>query len=76
MELLLEGYPVIVYTDKMGRWQNDLVEIKDLAGDLSPNHYRYIINYLYSEGFILDRRVKTHIVDKDNNIIKKYTGLE
>ena len=76
MELLLEGYPVIVHTDKMGKWQNDLVEIVNAAEDLSPSHYKYIINYLYSEGFILDRRVKTHILDRNNNITKIHTGLE
>jgi hypothetical protein len=76
MELLLEGYPVIVHTDKMGRWKYDLIEIKDVDHKITLNLVSYILNYLYQEGFVLDRRITTHIIDKENNIIRKYTGLE
>ena len=76
MELLLEGYPVTVHIDKMGRWKHDLIEVQDINDDITSMQLSFILNYLYSEGFILDRRINAHIIDKNNNIIKKYTGLE
>ena len=51
-----------LHYDKMGNWKNDKIYIYDCTEELSDIEAEAMVDYLYSEGFILDRRIKMTIV--------------
>ena len=65
--LLVDGYPIRIRYDKRGRWQYDQVELYEALDDIDDNRAASLINYIYEEGYIVDRRINTNIVDKEGN---------
>lgn len=57
-DLIINKIPVIL--NSFEDWQDDNIYI--LKPDASKNEVLDIINYLYNEGFILDRRIDYKIV--------------
>jgi len=43
-------------------WKDDKVYIYDSLGDVSEKEVSLIIDYLYNEGFILDRRTAYNVI--------------
>ena len=60
IDLVVNKIPVVINTDESGVWIEDSLLI--LKPDASEEEIRDIINYLYEEGFILDRRIQYKIV--------------
>ena len=60
IDLVVNKIPVVINTDESGVWIEDSLLI--LKPDASEEEIRDIINYLYEEGFILDRRIEYKIV--------------
>ena len=70
---MVSGYPVVIHYDKMGQWQKDLIEIYDPLGYIENQKITSIVNYLYDENFIVDRRIAVHILDKEG-VARKFEG--
>ena len=63
--LLVDGIAIVVHCDKTGNWKNDQVEIYDPMDELAKPRVISLINYIYEEGYIVDRRVRINIVDRE-----------
>tara|TARA_Y100000310_G_C20043365_1_gene517196 strand:+ start:21 stop:239 length:219 start_codon:yes stop_codon:yes gene_type:complete len=70
LKLLIHGSIVEVLYDMNnvslmppGHWQSEKVKIHDLSK--TEKDIRAIVQYLYSEGFIQDRRVAVELVEKE-----------
>ena len=74
-DITVSGRPVVIHYDEMGRWQKDLIEIYDPLGSMANSEIATVINYLYAESFILDRRIPVHVVDKEG-FARKFEGLK
>jgi len=59
IDLVINNIPVVLNIDE-DNWKNSNVDI--LKPDATSWEALDIINYLYEEGFILDRRIKYKIV--------------
>jgi len=64
-KLIINNNPVEIHYDKTGNWQKDKVYIYDCTEELPEEESDLIINYLYEEGFLMDRRVETTVVRGD-----------
>ncbi|MAH48555.1 hypothetical protein CMI37_22200 [Candidatus Pacearchaeota archaeon] len=65
MVILINSLFVEVYDKPSGvpkDWQSKAVRIYDPQGSVTEGAERAVIQYLYSEGFIEDRRVKCDII--------------
>ena len=65
--LLVDGYPIVVRYGEKGCWKHDLVEIYDALDDLNNPHIASLVNYIYEEGYIVDRRIQINIIDEEGN---------
>ncbi|MAF42975.1 MAG: hypothetical protein CMI54_02225 [Parcubacteria group bacterium] len=54
-DLVINRISIVLNTDEDGDWMKDKLII--LKKDIKEKEITYIINYLYVEGFILDRRI-------------------
>ncbi len=63
MNLIINSYPVSLKPDlDNGFWAQEKIVIHDTKGSLNEAETRTIIQYLYDEGFILDRRTPHEVV--------------
>lgn len=58
-DLVINNISVLLNTDESGDWMEDSLII--LKKDSTEEEAMNIINYLYEEGFIWDRRIKYEI---------------
>ena len=58
-DLVINNISVLLNTDESGAWMEDSLII--LNKDSTEEEIANIINYLYEEGFIWDRRIKYEI---------------
>tara|TARA_Y100000593_G_C4296618_1_gene331008 strand:- start:870 stop:1061 length:192 start_codon:yes stop_codon:yes gene_type:complete len=58
-DLVINNVSVLLNTDESGAWMKDSLII--LKKDSTEEEVLNIINYLYEEGFIWDRRIKYEI---------------
>jgi hypothetical protein len=61
-KLVLKGILVEIHYDKTGRWTQDKVYIYDCTEELPEEEANTLMDYLYQEGFLMDRRTKMTIV--------------
>ena len=59
-DVVINSIPVIINTDESGMWTEDFLMV--LKQDATEKEVKDVINYLYEEGFILDRRIEYKIV--------------
>lgn len=57
----LNGLLIEVYISETGDWGLDNVLIWDVFGDVSAEEKEVIMQYLFDEGFISDRRTRCQI---------------
>ena len=63
MNLIVNSYPVRFKADlNNGYWMQEKIMIYDSKSSLNKAGIRVIIQYLYDEGFILDRRTPHEVV--------------
>ena len=55
-------YPTDQKVGEPRNWKDDKVCIYDSLGDVSEKEVNLIIDYLYNEGFILDRRTAYDVI--------------
>jgi hypothetical protein len=60
IDLVINKVAVVINTDEGGAWVEDSLVV--LKPDATKEEVRDIINYLFEEGFILDRRIQYKIV--------------
>ena len=65
--LLVDGIAITVYCDKTGNWKKDQIEIYDPMDNLTNLRIASLINYIYEEGYIVDRRARVNIVDREGS---------
>jgi hypothetical protein len=65
MELVLGEYPIKVFLCEDGFWKHDTIFIYNNSKCVSEREVNHIKDYLFSEGFIRDRRTKYYIAEKD-----------
>tara|TARA_B100000287_G_scaffold435457_1_gene503866 strand:+ start:123 stop:314 length:192 start_codon:yes stop_codon:yes gene_type:complete len=58
-DLVVNGVSVLLNTDENGPWMEDSLII--LKQDATEEEIYGVINYLFEEGFIWDRRIKYEI---------------
>ena len=58
-DLVVNGVSVLLNTDEIGPWMKDSLVI--LKQDATEEEIYGVINYLFEEGFIWDRRIKYDI---------------
>ena len=58
-DLVINNIPIVINTNENGVWVEDFLIV--LKPDATKREVRYIINYLFEEGIILDRRIKYEI---------------
>ena len=58
-DLVINNISVLLNTDESGAWMEDSLII--LKKDSTEEEIINIINYLYEEGFIWDRRIKYEV---------------
>jgi len=61
-KLVINNQVVEIHYDKTGNWRKDKVYIWDCTEILLDTEANHIIDYLYEEGFIMDRRLELVIV--------------
>lgn len=61
VELSLNGLIIEVHRSDSEDWRRDIVYIYDPLRSMKENEDDNIIDYLYSEGFIIDRRTHCQI---------------
>ena len=64
-ELKIGEYPVQVHLCNDGYWKHDTIFIWNTSKCVSEKEIKVIIQYLYDEGFIKDRRTKFYIAERD-----------
>ena len=60
--LAINGVVVEIHYDKTGNWKKDKVYIYDCTEELLDEESDSMIEYLYEEGFIMDRRTEKTVV--------------
>ncbi len=72
-DIIINGLIVEVYENvpkeqnyAEGDWRGDKIYIYDGLGDAPEEEIDQIIEYLYNEGFILDRRTDYEVLRPDN----------
>ena len=60
IDLVINKIPIVINTDESGVWVEDSLMV--LKPDATEREVHDIINYLFEEGFIWDRRIKYKIV--------------
>tara|TARA_B100000809_G_C14766586_1_gene397828 strand:+ start:231 stop:464 length:234 start_codon:yes stop_codon:yes gene_type:complete len=68
--LLVDGVAIVVLSDKTGNWKKDTVEIYDPEDDLANSRIASLVNYIYEEGYIADRRTQVNVIDREGNARK------
>ena len=64
-KVTINGLKVEIHYDKTGKWQKDRVLFFDGEEQyVSEAEVAITLEYLYHEGFILDRRIKYEIVQQ------------
>jgi hypothetical protein len=61
------GYKIKVCLCKDGFWKHDTVFIYNQSKCIAEKEINCIMEYLYSEGFIRDRRTKYYVAEKDSD---------
>tara|TARA_R100000808_G_C2088603_1_gene109832 strand:- start:497 stop:703 length:207 start_codon:yes stop_codon:yes gene_type:complete len=61
-EVVVSGLLVEIRRDKTGKWQEDQLFIFASEEGLEDAEVTNIINYLYEEAFIMDRRINYEII--------------
>ena len=61
-EIVVSGLLVEIRRDKTGKWQEDELFIFASEEGLEDAEVANIINYLYEEAFIMDRRINYEII--------------
>ena len=64
-ELRCLNFPVEVHQSDDGNWQNDTIFIYSNDKIVEKKQIYAILQYLYDEGYIQDRRTKYIIVDSE-----------
>ena len=63
--VFLNGLPIKIKKGESGFWKDDLVSIRDpLKASVSEKEIKVIMDYLYQEGFIQDRRTPHEVIKK------------
>jgi len=65
MRLRVGDYPVEVFLCDDGYWKHDTIFIWNTSKCISEREVKKIVQYLYDEGFIKDRRTKFYIAERD-----------
>tara|TARA_R110002110_G_scaffold292771_3_gene506775 strand:+ start:859 stop:1068 length:210 start_codon:yes stop_codon:yes gene_type:complete len=65
MELMLGEYLVKVFLCEDEFWKHDSIFIYNNSKCVSEREINCMIDYLFSEGFIRDRRTKFYISERD-----------
>lgn len=60
IDLIVNKVPIVINTDESGVWTEDSLVV--LKPDATKQEVCDVINYLFEEGFICDRRIKYKIV--------------
>ena len=60
MELFVLGY--LIEIKRSVFWKEEVIYIYDCVSNLSEKQEKCIINYLFNEGIIQDRRIKTEVI--------------
>lgn len=64
-KVTVNGLKVEIHYDKMGKWQQDKVLFFDQNDqEVSEEEIAITLEYLYHEGFILDRRTKYEVIQQ------------
>ena len=58
-DLVVRNIPIVINTNEDGVWMTDLLTF--LKPDVTTKEIRYVINYLYEEGLISDRRIQYEV---------------
>lgn len=66
-EIHLSGYRVKVFLCDDGNWRHDSVFIYNDTKVIARKKIRAIIQYLYEEGFIKDKRTKYYIAERGSD---------
>lgn len=66
-EIWILGYRVETHLCRDGFWKHDTIFIYNESKCISEAEIITIIDYLYEEGFIKDRRTKYFIAEKDSD---------
>lgn len=67
MDLIINKLNVKVCLCRSGFWQHDTVFIYNDSKCIAEKEIKTIMQYLYDEGFIKDRRTKFYILEKGQN---------
>ena len=62
-QMMLQGIPVKVFLCRDGDWRHDTVFLYNTQKVITKVEIRAIIQYLYDEGYIKDRRTRYMIAD-------------
>jgi len=62
VELFLIGLYIEIKTSEDEDWQKDVVYIYDCLSNLSDKERDSVIDYLYNEGFIQDRKTCCQVI--------------
>lgn len=55
-DLVISGIQIVLNVDEKGMWTDDVLIF--LQDDVSKKEISSVIEYLFAEGFILDRRIR------------------
>ena len=66
-ELRIADYRVKVFLCNDGNWRHDTVFIYNDTKVIAQKEIRAIIQYLYEEGFVKDKRTKYYIAERDSD---------
>ena len=58
-DLVVGSVPIVINTNEDGVWTKDSLIF--LKPDVTEKEIRYVINYLYEEGLIVDRRIQYEV---------------
>ena len=60
MRFSVIGYPIDIKHAEF--WKDEAVYIYDCLGKMNEKQKDYIVNYLFNEGLIQDRRTRTEVI--------------
>ena len=66
-ELLMTPYRVKVYLCEDGNWRHDTVFIYNNSKCIAEKEIDSVMQYLFDEGFIKDRRTKYYIAERGSD---------
>ena len=58
-DLVVSGIPIVINTNEDGVWMEDSLIF--LKPDVTEKEIRHVINYLYEEGLVVDRRIQYEV---------------